>query len=347
MELPSHYDPDRAKDWAYSPDQRAVFEAARRYRKQHAVAPAAEDGFTVEVVAVDVQKDFCFPQGSLYVGGRSGTGAVDDNRRIAALIYRNLPHITAITPTMDTHYPVQIFFASFWRDADDEPVRPHTVISLESVQSGAYRPDPDVVGALGLPDYDWLVNQCKHYCAELEKAGKYQLYIWPEHCLLGSAGHALSGVLHEARLFHSYARESQSEVEIKGGHPLTENYSVFNPEVLSRWDGKGALAEESTAFIDRLLARDAFVFVGQAGSHCVRFSVDDFLNQLGARDERLAEKCYVVTDCMSAVVLPDGKGGFAADFTPFMEQAFDRFAAAGVHLVESTTDMRDWPGMRM
>ncbi len=347
MEPPSHYHPDRAKDWAYSPDQRAIFEAARRWRKERAFAPAAADAFTVEVVAVDVQKDFCFPEGSLYVGGRSGTGAIDDNGRIAGLIYRNLPHITAITPTMDTHYPIQIFFASFWLDDSGEPVRPHTVISLDSVQSGAFRPDPDVVGVLGLPDYDWLVKQCRHYCAELEKAGKYQLYIWPEHCLIGGAGHTLAGVFHEARLFHAYARESQSEVEIKGGHPLTENYSVFNPEVRTRWDGKGPLTEKRTAFIDRLLGRDAIVFVGQAGSHCVKSSIEDFLSEIRERDERLAGKCYVVTDCMSAVAVPDGKGGFAADFTPFMDEAFERFAAAGVHLVESTADMRDWPGMRL
>jgi nicotinamidase-related amidase len=107
------------------------------------------------------------------------------------------------------------------------------------------------------------------------------------------------------------------------------------------------LMEKRTTFIDRLLARDAIVFVGEAGSHCVRSSIDDLLSEIRIRDERLAEKCYVVTDCMSAVTVPDGKGGFVADFTPFMEEAFDRFAAAGVHLVESTTDMRDWPGMRL
>ncbi|MFQ5985603.1 MAG: nicotinamidase, partial [Alphaproteobacteria bacterium] len=165
-------------------------------------------------------------------------------------------------------------------------------------------------------------------------------------CLIGSAGHMLSGVFHEARLFHAYVRESQNAVEIKGDHPLTENYSVFNPEVLTRWDGTGLLAEKRTTFIDKLLSRDAIVFVGQAGSHCVKSSIDDFLGEIRARDERLAEKCYVVTDCMSAVAVPDGQGGFIADFTPQMEGAFDRYAEAGMHLVESTTEMRDWPGMR-
>jgi hypothetical protein len=72
----------------------------------------------------------------------------------------------------------------------------------------------------------------RHYCEELERAGKYQLYLWPPHCLLGSDGHALAGVVHAARLFHAFARGAQSWVEVKGGNPLTENYSVLRPEVL-------------------------------------------------------------------------------------------------------------------
>ena len=78
----------------------------------------------------------------------------------------------------------------------------------------------------------------RFYCAELEKAGKYHLYLWPPHCLLGSDGHALAGVVHEARMFHSFARGAQSWVEVKGGNPLTENYSVLRPEVLMRHDGQ-------------------------------------------------------------------------------------------------------------
>jgi nicotinamidase-related amidase len=343
MELPAHYDPAAAARWGYEPDQRSLFEAATEAR----VAPASADGFSVELVAIDLQRDFCFPQGSLFVAGRGGAGAVEDSDRIARLIYANLARITAITATMDTHYPLQIFFAAFWRDRAGAAPAPHTIIALEDVQAGRYRPAPGLAAALDLPDDDWLARQCEHYCAELERAGKYQLYIWPEHCLLGSAGHALAGVFHEARLFHAYARDAENRVEIKGGHALSENYSVFNPEVLTRWDGQGRLAEKRGDFIDRLLARDAVVLVGQAASHCVKSSIDDLLDEIEARDPDFAGKCYVVTDCMSAVTVPDGAGGFLADFTDDAEQAYRRYAEAGMHLVTSTVDMRDWPGMRL
>ena len=46
---------------------------------------------------------------------------------------------------------------------------------------------------------------------------------------------------------------------------------------------------------------------------------------------------------MSAVTVPDGKGGFVADFTPQAEAALQRFADAGMHLVKSTDPIASWP----
>ena len=66
-------------------------------RRQHALRPAASDERRVHLLLIDVQKDFCFPEGSLYVAGRSGTGAVDDARRIAEFVYRNLGALTDVT----------------------------------------------------------------------------------------------------------------------------------------------------------------------------------------------------------------------------------------------------------
>ena len=154
MDLPAHYDPANARDWAYAPDQRGLFAAARDVRAEQGIAAAAADRFTVELVVIDAQKDFCFPEGSLYVAGRSGSGALDDNDRIARLIYANLGHITSITATLDSHTPLQIFFAAFWHGADGAPVEPHTVIALEHVEAGRYRPAPGLAAALGLPDED-------------------------------------------------------------------------------------------------------------------------------------------------------------------------------------------------
>ena len=346
LPLPPFFDPRNAASWSYTPDQLSLADKAAEWRKSNAIRPAGADEIDVHVLLIDVQKDFCYPEGTLYVAGRSGTGAIDDSRRIAQFIYENLGVITNITTTMDTHFAYQIFFPSFWIDRDDAMLTPHRVITSDEVMRGDVRPNPSVSKWLCNGNYSWLVKQAKYYCSELEKAGKYQLYLWPPHCLLGSSGHALGGVLHEARMFHSFARGAQSWVEVKGGNPLTENYSVLRPEVLTRHDG-APLAQRNTQFLKTLLSADAVVIAGQAASHCVKSSIDDLLDEIVSADPDLAKKVYVMTDCMSSVTVPDGKGGFAADFTDEADKAQARFAAAGMNLVKSTDPITAWPGLEL
>jgi nicotinamidase-related amidase len=345
LPIPSFFDPKHAADWSYRPDAAQLATAASGWRAQHKLKPSAADETRVHLLLIDVQKDFCFPEGTLYVAGRSGRGAIDDSRRIAEFVYRNLGSITDITTTLDTHLAYQIFFPSFWLDRTDQPLTPFRTITSDEIAAGEVRPNPAMAKWLCGGNYTWLCKQVLYYCKELERAGKYQLYLWPPHCLLGSDGHALAGVIHEARLFHAFARTSQSHVEVKGGNPLTENYSVLRPEVLSRFDG-AALAQRNTQFIQTLLAADAVVIAGQAASHCVKSTIDDLLTEIAAQDSKLASKVYLMTDCMSAVTVPDGNGGFAADFTAQGEAALQKFADAGMHLVKSTDPITSWKGIK-
>ncbi len=190
-------------------------------------------------------------------------------------------------------------------------------------------------------DYDWLVRQCEYYCEELAREGRYRLYLWPPHVMLGSDGHALVGVVHEARLFHAYARVAQSYVEVKGTTPLTEYYSVIAPEVMTDVDGR-PLARRNEDFLRILVESDAVVIAGQAASHCVRSTIADLLEHT---EEALARKVYILEDCMSSVAVPDPErpGEFVFDFTPEAEAALRRFADAGMHVVESTVPVADWP----
>ncbi|HUH05015.1 MAG TPA: nicotinamidase, partial [Kofleriaceae bacterium] len=122
------YDPGRAAEWDYVPNQQALADNAPEWARAHRIKPAASDEFRIHALLIDVQKDFCHPEGTLYVAGRSGTGAVEDNRRLAEWTYRNLDVITDITTTMDTHFAYQIFFPSFWIDENEAPLTPHRVI---------------------------------------------------------------------------------------------------------------------------------------------------------------------------------------------------------------------------
>jgi len=346
LPLPPFHDPRNAGRWAYRPDEGRLVQDAEAWRHAHQLKPAAADELNVHLLLIDVQKDFCFPEGSLYVAGRSGQGAVDDTCRIAEFIYRNLGVLTNVTTTLDTHFAYQIFFPAFWVGKDGRMLTAHREISLSDVEAGEARPNPAVAKWLCNGNYPWLLAQVKHYCAELERAGKYKLYLWPPHCLLGSEGHALAGMVHEARLFHAFARGAQSWCEVKGGNPFTENYSVMRPEVLTRHDGQ-PLAQRNTQFLKTLLHADAVVIAGQAASHCVKSSIDDLLSEIAAQDMGLAKKVYILTDCMSSVTVPDGKGGLAVDFTSQAEASLQRFAGAGMHLVRSTDPLDAWPDLRL
>lgn len=344
LPLPPHFDAANAARWDYSPDQTALFTHANEWRREHQIPPAGQAPFDLHLLLVDVQRDFCFPEGTLYVGGRDGRGALGDNQRIAEFIYHNLGAIKNITTTMDTHYAFQIFFAPFWQDGSGAPIAALRTITTEQIRRGDVRPNPDIAWWIANGDVEWLQRQALFYCEELEREGKYELYLWPPHCILGSAGHALAGVVHEARMFQSFVRGVQSWVELKGGNPFTENYSVLRPEVLMRHDGL-PLDQKNARFIKTLIKADAVVVAGEAASHCVKSTIDDLLNEIAAVDRKLVSKVYVLEDCMSAVAIPDGKGGFVADFTPQAEEALARFADAGMHVVRSTDPIESWPGL--
>jgi nicotinamidase-related amidase len=162
------------------------------------------------------------------------------------------------------------------------------------------------------------------------------LIIWCYHSMLGGIGHALVSAVEEAMFFHNLVRHSQTNFEIKGGNPLTENYSVLRPEVMDGSDGR-PIAQKNARFIQKLLEFDAVVIAGQAKSHCVAWTIDDLLSEIMAQDPKLAKKVYLLEDCTSPVVVPG-----IVDFTPQADAAFQRFANAGMHLIKSTDPIQNW-----
>jgi nicotinamidase-related amidase len=342
LPVPGFYDPAHAARWDYTPDQQALSERAVEWRERHALIASAEDAARVHLVLIDLQKDFCFPEGTLYVGWRSGRGALEDNDRTARFIYRNLGALTEITCTLDTHYPLQIFSPAFWLDEEGKQPPAHSQVTLADLRAGRLRPNPAVARWVAGGDEAWLRRQVEYYCEELERGGRYTLYLWPPHCIAGSEGHALAGVIHEARLFHSYARLAPAQVAVKGEHPLTEFYSAIHAEVPTTFDGK-PLAAPNITFLEALGTADAVILAGQAASHCVRSTADDLLAHL---DKEALGKIYLLTDCMTSIAVPSAErpGEFVVDFTPQAEAAFERFAEAGMHLVQSTTPLAEWPG---
>lgn len=334
LPIPPHFAPERVGEvWRVAYEERAA--DAERWAAQHDIAPAADDRLRICLVAVDVQNTFCTPGFELFVAGRSGTGAVDDSRRLCEFVYRNLGSITEIVPTLDTHQTMQIFHSVFLVDAEGRHPAPYTLVSVEDVERGAWRVSPEVCRSLRL-DEDYVQRHLLHYTRRLAEGGKYNLTVWPYHAMLGGIGHALVSAVEEAIFFHTIARKSQPRFQVKGRHPLTEHYSMLAPEVDEGPDGEPLEGLEGAPLLWELREFDAVIIAGQAKSHCVAWTIEDLLE--GSRD--LAEKVYLLEDCTSPVVVPG-----VVDYTEEADAAFARFAEAGMHVVRSTEPIPRWPGV--
>jgi nicotinamidase-related amidase len=330
LALPPHVDLARVPE-VWRVDYETRFRDARRWATEHRVEPSARDEVRLCLLAVDVQNTFCTPGFELFVAGRSGTGAVEDSRRLSSFVYRNLAAITEIVVTLDTHQAFQIFHAPFLVDQDGRHPDPYTLVTVGDVDEGRWTVDRDAAEALGIGG-ERAEAHLRAYVATLAAGGKYELTIWPFHAMLGGLGHALVSALEEAFFFHAVARRAPTRFEIKGFAPLTEHYSVLGPEVL-RGSGGEDLGERNTALVEHLRGFDAILVAGQAKSHCVAWTVEDLLQDV----PEIASKLYLLEDCTSPVVVPG-----SVDYTDDAERAFDSFAERGAHVVRSTDPPATW-----
>ncbi len=325
LPIPPHFQPNRVGEiWRVPYQQRAT--DAKLWAQQHQLKSTAQTPLNVKLLLIDVQNTFCLPDFELFVGGRSGRGAIDDSIRICEFIYRNLGDISQIITTMDTHHLWQIFHPIFWVDEHGQHPAPMTTIVPEDVKSAKWRINPHARDETATD----LSAYALHYVEELTNGGKYPLTIWPYHAMLGGIGHALVPAVEEAIFFHGIARNSQPSLSIKGDRTLTENYSALAPEVTTNQFGE-PVGTKNTQLIQHLLDADVLIIAGQAQSHCVAWTVNDLLTEIQARDPNLAKKVYLLADCTSPVAIPG-----VVDYTEQADLAYQKFAAAGMNIVRST-----------
>jgi len=337
LPLPAHFEPQKVGQvWRVPYAERA--EQGRIWAKTHRLRPNEQDRFKIALLLIDVQNTFCIPDFELYVGGRSGIGAVEDNIRLVQFIYRNLGAITHIFLTLDTHQATQIFHPIFLVNEKGENPPPYTLVTAEDIKDGRWKFNEIIAEDMGVSAEEGQAL-LEHYTTQLAKKGKFDLTIWPYHAMLGGIGHALVSSIEEAIFFHTIARYSQPDFEIKGAFPFTEHYSALGPEVVRGPQGD-KLADKSDKVLQKVKDYDAVVVAGQAKSHCVAWTINDLLDQIRVKEPGLVGKIYLLEDCTSSVVVPG-----VIDYTDQADADFSRFAKAGMHVVRSTEPISSWPGI--
>ncbi len=259
----------------------------------------------VELLIIDPQVDFCDPQGALSVAGADA-----DMGRLARMVRRVTPKLNDIHVTLDSHHLVDIAHPIFWQDEAGRHPAPFTILSAADVQAGRWTTTKPGMHRRALA-----------YVEALEKNGRYPLCIWPPHCLIGSAGHAVVPELFAA-LQEWEQRFALVDYVTKGSNIWTEHYSAIQADVPDPADPSTQI---NTALIQSLLRADLIAVAGEAGSHCLANTVRDIADNFG--DDRYVSKIVLLTDATSPVT------GFA----PFQDDFVRDMTRRGMRL-STTTD---------
>jgi nicotinamidase-related amidase len=255
------------------------------------------------LVGIDLQIDFTSPNGALFV-----KGANDDVKRIASMILRDIDQIDHIALTFDSHRVVDISQKAWWNKADGTPVDPFTPISLADIDSGKY---------YSTKDPKWS----REYVATLEKQGKFGHYIWPDHCIIGSLGHAIDPIVLDA--VHAWERKRGgihgAEYVTKGTNAFTEHFGAFQAQVPIPSDPS---TQANLTLLKKLEEYSNVYICGEAASHCLGTSISQILDLA----PQLASKLVILEDCTSDVTGFEGQA----------QSIFDRGRSMGVRFSKST-----------
>ena len=257
------------------------------------------------LIAIDVQNDFMdIPDSPLPV-----TNAVKDTVRLGEWIAKYNP--TSIIASLDSHYALDISHPSWWRDDKGNPIQAFVPITYADIESGKYVPRIDP-------------KRSAQYVKDLEDNGEFGHFIWSEHCLIGTAGHALHPVFFSAVTEWSKKNLKWVNYINKGVNPATEHFGIFRANVPIAQDPN---TQVNQSLFQTLNTYDTIFIAGQARSHCVANS----LKQLLEIAPNLAPKLVILEDCTSDVL------GLPTDFYVKVEALYANAKSLGVNFEKSTS----------
>lgn len=262
----------------------------------------------VHLVIIDPQNDFMdSPGAALPVSGANA-----DMDRMAAFVTKYGNKISDIHITLDSHQAIDIAHPVWWVHAQTRnAIRPFTLITEKEIVTETYTTrNPD--------QFDRSLD----YVQQLERSGKYNLLIWPPHCLIGTWGHAIQENLMTA--IYKWQTDNYRMVDyvIKGANPYTEHYGAIMAEVPDSQDPSTQLNEK---LLLSLREADTILVGGEALSHCVKQTVDQLISNIGFEH---IHKIVLLTDTTSAVGQTEG----GPNFPEIAQHWLNEIQASGVTL---------------
>jgi nicotinamidase/pyrazinamidase len=261
------------------------------------------------LLVIDPQNDFCDLPEDLLPAAADGTriapslpvtGAHRDMVRLAEWLGQNLAKVNAVTVTLDHHHRLDIAHPGFWRTRTNDVVAPFTQITAAAFAAG------DFTVAQGLD-----AERAHRYLEALEATGRFVHMVWPVHCQIGTWGQCIHAALQTALDTWEDRTARRVRHVLKGENPWTEHYSALQAEIPDPADAATGL---NRAMLAELAQADRVLIAGEAGSHCVRATVEHLVENWPHAMDRLV----IVEDAISPVA------GFEAVYADFLARMRER-----------------------
>lgn len=249
------------------------------------------------LIIIDPQKDFI--DAPDFKGSLAVPGAYDDMKRIIQFIEEKNPK--DILVTLDTHYLFDISLPLWWVNDNGEHPTPFTLITSNDVINGTWKATDEN-----------LQEHALFYVKQLEKQKKYDLTIWPNHCIIDSEGHKINDELKIALSVWETTNNSKVTYLYKGMNHKTEHYSALKAEVLIDNEDDTFLQKDVIDYISKF---DEINISGEASSHCVKGTTLDLIDNLKLEYRK---KVNVISNLMSPVP------GFENNQTLFFEEVVNK-----------------------
>lgn len=252
-------------------------------------------------------------RGSLYV-----EHAHEDMVAAAAFIDNYGDALEDIHVTLDAHRVYDISHPKMYVNSHGENPTPFTLMTYDLLKSGVWNvfaPGMRIKSHSNKTLYEVVLE----YEQALEANGKYPHVIWPEHCLIGTRGHALHEAISKALINWEKSQHANVDYVTKGSNFLTEHYSAIEAEVP---DPSDPSTMTNTPFIQVISTGDIILLMGEASSHCLANTARDIVRYGG---DDICKKLIFLENASSPVT----------GFEHFTTAWIDEFRAKGMRVSDT------------
>lgn len=132
------------------------------------------------------------------------------------------------------------------------------------------------------------------YLQKLAEQNRYRHFIWPPHCLIGTAGHCIQADLMNAVLTWEAQQHAAANYITKGSNHFVEHFSAVMAAIP---DADDPTTTMNTDLLNTLMDADCILVAGVGRASTL---ADTLLDAAGAfSGQAFARKCILLNDCVA------------------------------------------------